>query len=65
MTKENRTLKFQVYRFDPEQDKKPEMQSYTICMDDFDGEMLLHAVEHLKESVDPTLGFRRSCREGV
>ncbi len=65
MTKENRTLKFQVYRFDPEQDKKPEMQSYTIRMDDFEGEMLLHAVEHLKESVDPTLGFRRSCREGV
>lgn len=65
MNQSNRQMTFQVYRFDPDQKKEPEMQSYLVNTDDFEGEMLLHAIEHIKEAVDPTLGFRRSCREGV
>ena len=65
MRESSRQLIFQIYRFDPEQEKKPEMKIYNVNTRDFEGEMLLHAVEHIKEALDPTLGFRRSCREGV
>lgn len=58
-------IKVSIYRFDPNKDKKPYMQDYTINTDDVKGTMLLNILETLKENQDPSLSFRRSCREGV
>ena len=55
--------KFVIYRYDPERDDKPRMQ--TLALDIPAGDrMLLDALIRLKEA-DPSLSFRRSCREGV
>ena len=64
MTTKTKTLKFQVYRYNPEVDKKPRMQDYTLEVAGGRDIMLLIAIERLKEQ-DPTLSLRRSCREGV
>jgi len=56
-------MKFRIYRFNPEADTSPRMQDYALA-DDADAVMLLDALMLLKEQ-DPTLTFRRSCREGV
>ena len=56
-------MKFSIYRFNPELDDKPRMQDYEL--DEVEpGMMLLDALLRLKQQ-DETLGFRRSCREGV
>ena len=54
---------FQIYRYDPDKDAKPYMQTIEIELDGHE-RMLLDALVKLK-AVDPTLSFRRSCREGV
>jgi succinate dehydrogenase / fumarate reductase iron-sulfur subunit len=54
---------FQIYRYDPDKDARPWMQSLDIDLDGSE-RMLLDALIKLK-AVDPTLSFRRSCREGV
>ena len=56
-------MKFSIYRFNPEVDKKPYMQSYEISLDDKDI-MLLDALLKIK-ALDDTLTLRKSCREGV
>jgi len=54
---------FKIYRFDPDSDAAPRMQTYDLEIGD--GErMLLDALIRLK-ALDPSLSFRRSCREGV
>lgn len=56
-------MKFNIYRFNPETDKKPYIQTYELK--DVNPElMLLEALLTLKK-MDPSLGFRKSCREGV
>ena len=57
------TRTFCIYRYDPDKDAKPYMQTLEISLDGSE-RMLLDALMKLK-SVDPTLSFRRSCREGV
>lgn len=57
-------MQFSIYRYDPEIDKKPYMQDYTLALEAGKDMMLLDALESLKEQ-DQTLTFRRSCREGV
>ncbi|XID75229.1 succinate dehydrogenase iron-sulfur subunit [Alkanindiges sp. WGS2144] len=59
----SRTRTFEIYRYDPDKDKAPYMQTYTLELDDGD-RMLLDALIKLKK-VDETLSFRRSCREGI
>ena len=54
---------FQIYRYDPETGEKPRMQTIEVKLDGSE-RMLLDALMKLK-AVDPTLSFRRSCREGV
>ncbi len=55
-------MKFNIYRYNPETDKKPWIQSYEL---DVPKEtMLLEALLQIHRQ-DPTLGFRKSCREGV
>jgi succinate dehydrogenase / fumarate reductase iron-sulfur subunit len=56
-------MKFSIYRFDPDADKKPRMQDYDIPLEPTD-RMLLDALVRIKEH-DDTFSFRRSCREGV
>lgn len=59
-----RTLRFQIYRYDPDKDKKPYMQDITVTLEDTD-KMLLDALQRIKAEVDDSLSLRRSCREGV
>jgi succinate dehydrogenase / fumarate reductase iron-sulfur subunit len=54
---------FQIYRYDPDRDERPRMQTVALELDGSE-RMLLDALIKLK-AVDPTLSFRRSCREGV
>jgi succinate dehydrogenase / fumarate reductase, iron-sulfur subunit len=54
---------FDVYRFDPDGDAKPRMQRFELELDGSE-RMLLDALVRLK-ALDPSLSFRRSCREGV
>lgn len=56
-------MRFSIYRFNPETDAKPRMQAYELA-DDSGAVMLLDALLLLKQQ-DDSLGFRRSCREGV
>ena len=55
---------FSIYRYDPIMHIKSHMKNYTIELEDGHDIMLLDALILLKEQ-DPTLSFRRSCREGV
>ena len=54
---------FQIYRYDPDTFAAPRMQTLEIELDGNE-RMLLDALNKLK-AVDPSLSFRRSCREGV
>jgi len=58
-------MKFSIYRFNPDTDKKPYYQNYEIADADIEPDMtLLDALLVLKNQ-DPSLSFRRSCGEGV
>ncbi|WP_223669000.1 succinate dehydrogenase iron-sulfur subunit [Kangiella shandongensis] len=57
-------MKFKIYRYNPETDKKPYMQEFDIDIPEGSDKMLLDVLVDLKEQ-EPTLSFRRSCREGV
>ena len=54
---------FHIYRYDPDSGERPRMQVLQVELDGSE-RMLLDALMKLK-AVDPTLSFRRSCREGV
>lgn len=60
-----RKVTVSVYRYNPETDKKPYMQDFTVDPQEANGVMLLNLLELIKDKYDPTLGFRRSCGEGV
>ena len=55
------TLK--VFRFNPEQDKKPHYESYELDAEPTD--RVLDLLEHIKGYIDGSLSFRRSCAHGV
>ncbi len=59
-----RPKRFRVYRWDPDSGETPRIDRYTVDLDDC-GPMVLDAVIKIKNEVDSTLTFRRSCREGV
>jgi len=54
---------FHIYRYDPDLDAKPRMQVIEVEVDPGD-RMLLDVLTRLK-AIDPSLSFRRSCREGI
>ena len=62
---DSRTLDLSIYRYNPEVDKKPYMQHYAVEISLQKDPMLLTLIECLKAEQDPTLAYRRSCREGV
>src|SRR5580692_9959428 len=55
---------FKIYRWSPDDDKNPRMDTYEVDLDAC-GPMVLDALIKIKNEVDPTLTFRRSCREGI
>jgi len=58
------TKTFSIYRWDPDTGARPKMQDYEVDMDAC-GPMVLDALLKIKNELDPTLTFRRSCREGI
>ena len=60
----SRTKTFRVYRWDPDDGQNPRVDSYELDLDNC-GPMVLDAIIKIKNEVDPTLTFRRSCREGI
>jgi succinate dehydrogenase / fumarate reductase iron-sulfur subunit len=58
------TKTFKVYRWNPDDGENPKVDSFEVDLDDC-GPMVLDALIKIKNEVDPTLTFRRSCREGV
>ncbi len=59
-----RVRKFRIYRYDPDSGKNPRYDTFEIDLDEC-GPMVLDALFKIKNEVDPTLTFRRSCREGI
>jgi len=56
---------FKIYRWNPDDAaSKPHMQSYKVDLNSC-GPMVLDALIKIKNEIDPTLTFRRSCREGI
>jgi succinate dehydrogenase / fumarate reductase, iron-sulfur subunit len=55
---------FKIYRYDPDTGANPRWDHYTIDLDKC-GPMVLDALIKIKNEIDPTLTFRRSCREGI
>src|SRR3974390_3208861 len=62
--KAHRETEFRIYRWSPDADPNPRVDTYHVDRDDC-GPMILDALIWIKNKIDPTLTFRRSCREGV
>jgi succinate dehydrogenase / fumarate reductase iron-sulfur subunit len=60
-----RTLSLSIYRYNPAVNDKPYMQEYKLDIPEKSDPMLLSLLERLKAEQDPTISYRRSCREGV
>jgi succinate dehydrogenase / fumarate reductase, iron-sulfur subunit len=55
---------FKIYRWDPDTGDNPRLDTYQVDLDTC-APMVLDALIKIKNEIDPTLTFRRSCREGV
>jgi succinate dehydrogenase / fumarate reductase iron-sulfur subunit len=55
---------FKIYRYSPESDKNPQIDSYHLNLSEC-GPMVLDGLIKIKSEIDSTLTFRRSCREGI
>jgi succinate dehydrogenase / fumarate reductase iron-sulfur subunit len=60
----DRLREFQVYRWNPDDDRNPRLDTYFVDMSDC-GPMVLDGLIWIKNNVDSTLTFRRSCRESI
>ncbi|MEN8218545.1 MAG: succinate dehydrogenase iron-sulfur subunit [Pseudomonadota bacterium] len=56
--------KFLIYRYNPETENNPRLDTYEVDLDNC-GPMVLDALIKIKNEIDPSLTFRRSCREGI
>ncbi|MBM3556148.1 MAG: succinate dehydrogenase iron-sulfur subunit [Alphaproteobacteria bacterium] len=59
-----RVREFRIYRWTAEDGKNPQVDVYHVDLDSC-GPMVLDALIKIKNEIDPTLAYRRSCREGV
>ncbi|GGK27272.1 succinate dehydrogenase iron-sulfur subunit [Salinarimonas ramus] len=59
-----RLQEFRIYRWNPDETENPRIDTYYVDREDC-GPMVLDALIWIKNKVDPTLTFRRSCREGI
>ncbi len=57
-------LQISIYRFDPDRDESPRMDDLTLELPEGRDLMVLDVLEALKAE-DPSIAYRRSCREGV
>ena len=55
---------FRIYRWEPDTGENPRLDTYDINLDNC-GPMVLDAIIYIKNEIDSTLTFRRSCREGI
>jgi succinate dehydrogenase iron-sulfur subunit len=55
---------FRIYRWEPDTGENPRLDTYEINLDNC-GPMVLDAIIYIKNEIDSTLTFRRSCREGI
>ena len=60
----NNIKNFRVYRWSPDDEKNPRVDTYEVDLNDC-GPMVLDAVMKIKNEIDTSLTFRRSCREGI
>ncbi len=60
----SRMRRFHIYRWDPDSSANPRLDTFELDLEAC-GPMVLDALVTIKNSVDPTLTFRRSCREGI
>lgn len=60
----SKKVKFSIYRYNPEKDAKPYFQNYEVEAGDHD-KKLLNVLVKIKDDLDDSFSFRRSCREGV
>jgi succinate dehydrogenase / fumarate reductase iron-sulfur subunit len=56
--------RFRIYRWNPDDGENPHLDTYEIDLEKC-GPMVLDGLIKIKDEVDQTLTFRRSCREGV
>ncbi len=61
---QSRMMTISISRFNPETDEKPHLKDYQVNLADVKGQMLLDALEKVRET-EPDIGLRRSCSEGV
>ena len=59
-----RVKKFKIYRYNPDSGNNPHYDRFEVDLDAC-GPMVLDALFKIKNEIDPTLTFRRSCREGI
>jgi succinate dehydrogenase / fumarate reductase iron-sulfur subunit len=59
-----KTRAFKIYRYDPDTGENPRWDTYEVDTSQC-GPMVLDILIHIKNTIDPTLTFRRSCREGI
>lgn len=59
-----RTKRFKIYRWDPDAGENPRTDTYEVDLNAC-GPMVLDALIKIKNEIDATLTFRRSCREGI
>jgi succinate dehydrogenase / fumarate reductase iron-sulfur subunit len=55
---------FKIYRWNPDDGENPKTDTYQLDLAKC-GPMVLDALIKIKNEIDPTLTFRRSCREGI
>ena len=60
----NSLTEFRIYRWNPDDNENPRVDTYFVDRSDC-GPMVLDALIWIKSTIDPTLTFRRSCREGI
>ena len=59
-----RVKRFAIYRYSPDSTENPSVDTYEVDLDNC-GPMILDALIKIKNEIDATLTFRRSCREGI
>jgi succinate dehydrogenase / fumarate reductase iron-sulfur subunit len=57
-------IEFRIYRWDPDDESNPRIDTFFVDRDDC-APMILDGIIWIKNNIDPTLTFRRSCREGI
>lgn len=64
LAKSNKPKRLRIYRYDPDSGDNPRIDTYEIDLEKC-GPMVLDALIKVKNEMDSTLTFRRSCREGI